>query len=456
MELPFNAEAEKQVLANMIFSSDMLVETFSRLQEDDFYIPEHKIIFKTLRSIYETNKAKVEPYVLIDRLSVEGNLEKVGDASYILELVSSYIDISNASYYISSVEEKAVLRKLILCADKIVNKWSSESSGDISNYINKIEKDITDITKKRRVEDFISINEAFNKYTERVSLIKSGNSSLDGLATGYSTFDRIMLGFKAGEINILAARPSVGKTALALNFLFRTSMKTEKPCVFFSLEMGVDSVTNRILSAKSGVPIRKIQTADFDKQEEENLNKAMRDISRCNLFIDETPAIKVVDIRAKLNKLQSRFGAIGLVVVDYIGLITPDVRSKKHGNRSLELGEISAALKAIARDFKCPLLVLSQLNRGIEARADKTPQMSDLRESGSIEQDADVIMFIHRPDYGKAQDAANGENGTADPNATSDSPVSLIVAKNRNGRLATIDFMFQKHIGRFVEMDTTH
>jgi replicative DNA helicase len=187
-------------------------------------------------------------------------------------------------------------------------------------------------------------------------------------------------------------------------------MKTEKPCVFFSLEMGVDSVTNRILSAKSGVPIRKIQTADFDKQEEENLNKAMRDISRCNLFIDETPAIKVVDIRAKLNKLQSRFGAIGLVVVDYIGLITPDVRSKKDGNRSLELGEISAALKAIARDFKCPLLVLSQLNRGIEARADKTPQMSDLRESGSIEQDADVIMFIHRPDYGKAQDAANGEN----------------------------------------------
>ena len=182
----------------------------------------------------------------------------------------------------------------------------------------------------------------------------------------------------------------------------------------------------------------------------------MRDISSCNLFIDETPAIKVVDIRAKLNKLQSRFGEIGLVVVDYIGLITPDVRSKKDGNRSLELGEISASLKAVARDFKCPLLVLSQLNRGIEGRADKTPQMSDLRESGSIEQDADVIMFIHRPDYGKAQEAANGENGTADPNAISDSPVSLIIAKNRNGRLATIDFMFQKHIGRFVEMDTSH
>ena len=456
MDLPFNAEAEKQVLANMIFSSDMLVETFSRLQEDDFYVGAHKIIYKTLKNIYDANKAKIEPYVLIDRLSVEGNLDKVGDAAYILELVSSYIDIANATYYISSVEEKAVLRKLILCADKIVNKWSVESAGDITNYINKIEKDITSITKKRRVEDFVSINEAFSKYIERIALIKNGDGNLGGLSTGYSTFDKIMLGFKPGEINILAARPSVGKSALALNFLYRTAMKTRKPCVFFSLEMGVDSVTNRILSAKSGVPIRKIQTAAFDKQEEENLNKAMRDISDCNLFIDETPAIKVVDIRAKLNKLQSRFGEIGLVVVDYIGLITPDVKSKKEANRSLELGEISAALKAVARDFKCPLLVLSQLNRGVEDRKDKIPQMSDLRESGSIEQDADVVMFIHRPDYGKMQEAANGDQGTSDPNATSDSPVSLIIAKNRNGRLATIDFMFQKHIGRFVEMDTTH
>ena len=456
MELPYNVEAEKQVLANMIFSSDMLVETFSRLVEEDFYTPEHRIIFSTLKAIYDNNNAKIEPYALIDKLSIDGNLDKVGDAAYILELVSSYIDLANAKYYINSVEEKAILRKLILTAGNIVNKWSVESSGDISNYINKIEKDITDITKKRRVEDFVSIAEAFDKYKQKVSLLKSGQGNIDGLATGYETFDKIMLGFKPGEINILAARPSVGKTALALNFLFRTAMKTSKPCVFFSLEMGVDSVTNRILSAKSGVPIRKIQTANFDKQEEDNLNKAMRDVSSCNLFIDETPAIKVVDIRAKLNKLQSRFGDMGLVVVDYIGLITPDVKSKKDGSRALELGEISAALKAVARDFKCPLLVLSQLNRSVEGRADKIPQLSDLRESGSIEQDADVVMFIHRPDYGKVQEAANSDQSSGDPNATSDSPVSLIVAKNRNGRLATIDFMFQKHIGRFVEMDPIH
>ena len=456
MELPYNVEAEKQVLANMIFSSDMLVETFSRLIEEDFYTPEHRIIFSTLKAIYDNNNAKIEPYALIDKLSIDGNLDKVGDAAYILELVSSYIDLANAKYYINSVEEKAILRKLILTAGNIVNKWSVESSGDISNYINKIEKDITDITKKRRVEDFVSIAEAFDKYKQKVSLLKSGQGNIDGLATGYETFDKIMLGFKPGEINILAARPSVGKTALALNFLFRTAARTPKPCVFFSLEMGVDSVINRILSAKSGVPIRKIQTATFDKQEEVNINKAMRDISNSNLFIDETPAIKMVNIRSKLNKLQSRFGEIGLVVVDYIGLITPDVKPKGDASRSLVIGEISAALKAVARDFKCPVLVLSQLNRSVEQSKEQIPQMSNLRESGSIEQDADVVMFIHRPDYGKMQDAANGEGGTDDPNATSDSPVSLIIAKNRNGRLATIDFMFQKHIGRFVEMDLNH
>ena len=456
MELPYNAEAEKQVLANMIFSSDMLVETFSRLSEEDFYLKEHQIIYKTLKSIFDTNKAKVEPYALIDKLSIDGNLDKVGDASYILELMSSYIDIANATYYINSVEEKAILRKLINTCSNVVNKWPNESSGDITNYINKIERDITDITKKRRVEDFVSINEAFSKYKERISYIKSGQGNSAGLLTGFSTFDKLMLGFKPGEVSILAARPSVGKSALALNFLFRTAARTPKPCVFFSLEMGVESVTNRILSAKSGVPIRKIQTASFDKQEEENINKAMRDISNSNLFIDETPAIKMVDIRAKLNKLQSRFGEIGLVVVDYIGLITPDVKPKGDASRSLIIGEISAALKAVARDFKCPVLVLSQLNRSVEQSKEQIPQMSNLRESGSIEQDADVVMFIHRPDYGKMQESANSESGTDDPNATSDSPVSLIIAKNRNGRLATIDFMFQKHIGRFVEMDMTH
>ncbi len=451
MDLPFNAEAEKQVLANMIFSQDILIDTLSRLTVDDFYVTEHKIIFTTLKNIFESNKAKVEPYALIDKLSIDGNLEKVGDASYILELVDSYHDIANATYYINSVSEKAILRNIIVFSNNVVNKWPQESSGDIPSYINKVEKEITDITKKRRVEDFVPITEAFDRYKTRVAYIKQNGANVDGLTTGYSIFDSITFGFKPSEMTILAARPSVGKSALALNFLYRVALRTKKPCVFFSLEMGLDSLTDRILASKSGVANRKIQTANFNKEEERRLHNAMRDISNSNLFIDETPAIKVVEIRAKVNKLYSRFGEMGLIVIDYIGLITPDVKNKKDVPRSLEIGEISASLKALARDFKCPILVLAQLNRNVDDRKDKTPIFSDLKESGSLEQDADVVLFIDRPDYGK-----NEKNDQeANDDKASDSMVKVIVAKNRNGSTATIDFMFQKHISRFVEMDNT-
>lgn len=457
MDLPYNIEAEKQVLANMIFSSDSLVEALARLKSSDFYVNEHKIIFDALREIYDSGQAKVEPYALIDKLSKDGTLEKVGDAPFILDLANSYIDVVNSKYYVNTVEERSILRQILLTAEKVINKWKQEAEGDYSNYILKIEKDINDITKRRKVGDFVSISSALEAYKTQVKNIKAGKGNVEGLTTGYETFDRLMLGFKPGEIYILAARPSVGKSALALNFLYRVALRTTKPCVFFSLEMGVDSVTNRILSAKSGVPIRKLQTASFDQEEENYLNKAARDLSNTNLYIDDTPAIKVVDMRSKLNQLQSRHGDIGLIVVDYIGLITPDVKSKNSDNRSLEISTISAALKALARDFKAPILVLSQLNREAAKTNGKDsepaiPQLSNLRESGSIEQDADVVMFIHRPDYGRKQEAINGENTAVDPNASSDSPTSVIIAKNRNGSLATINFMFQKHIGRFVEM----
>ena len=458
MELPYNLDAEKQVIANMIFSSDVLVETFSRLGADDFYDKKNQIIFQCIYELYAQNKAKVEPSSLIDRLSINGQLEEVGDASYIFELVESYIDITNAKYYISTVEERSVLRKIILYSNNVVNKWQSESSGDISNYINKVEKDLTEIIKKRRVEDFVSVNDAFARFRARISDIRSGANSAHGLYTGYNTFDNLMMGFKDGELSILAARPSVGKSALALNFLYRASLRTQKPCVFFSLEMGVEQVINRILSAASGVEMKKIQTGRFDRNEEDNINKAMRDLTSSNLFIDDTPGIKVTEIRSKLNKLRSKYGDIGLIVVDYIGLVTPDIKSKKAESRALELGQISASLLAIARDFHCPVLALSQLNRAADnagGKNDTVPQLSNLRESGSLEQDAHVVMFIHRPDYGKPEDEKPKEEGSNEnKEETSNSAVKLIIAKNRNGVSGrSIDFMFQKHIGKFIEMD---
>ena len=419
MELPNNLDAEKQVLANMIFSKDALIEAGTRLKPEDFYFEKNQIIFATLMKIFNENKAKIEPSVLIDRLSMDNQLEKVGDAAYIIELCDSFIDISNSRYYINTVEERSILRKLILLSNSIITNWKKEVDGNIADYINQIEKETLSITKQRRVENFVKMDTALQQYKLRTQELISGTNANEGTKTGIPTLDRITLGFHPGDLIILAARPSVGKSALALNCLVNAAKSSDKATVMFSLEMGVDQLTNRILAATSGISIRKIQT----------------------------PAIKVIEMRAKLQKLQAAYGDIGLIVVDYIGLITPDFRSKKD-NRSLELGEISAALKALARDFKTPILVLSQLNRGVDARKDKIPMLSDLRESGAIEQDADIVLFIHRNDYGESTD---GEK--VSPEAESISETKLIIAKHRNGALGTIDMLFYKHISKFFELD---
>lgn len=447
MELPNNLDAEKQVLANMIFSKDALIEAGTRLKPEDFYFEKNQIIFATLMKIFNENKAKIEPSVLIDRLSMDNQLEKVGDAAYIIELCDSFIDISNSRYYINTVEERSILRKLILLSNSIITNWKKEVDGNIADYINQIEKETLSITKQRRVENFVKMDTALQQYKLRTQELISGTNSNEGTKTGIPTLDRITLGFHPGDLIILAARPSVGKSALALNFLVNAAKSSDKATVMFSLEMGVDQLTNRILAATSGISIRKIQTASFNKEEELRVSKAIRDLQEMKIFIDETPAIKVIEMRAKLQKLQAAYGDIGLIVVDYIGLITPDFRSKKD-NRSLELGEISAALKALARDFKTPILVLSQLNRGVEGRKDKIPMLSDLRESGAIEQDADIVLFIHRNDYGETTD---GEK--VSPEAESISETKLIIAKHRNGALGTIDMLFYKHISKFFELD---
>lgn len=446
MDLPYSLEAEKQVLANMLFSKEILLEAATRLTSEDFYDEKHKIIFDTLLTMFEQNKAKIEPAALIDTLSVNNTLEKVGDAEYIIELFDNFIDTANNRYYMNSIEERSILRQLILNCNHIVNKWQSESAGDIVDYINKIEKTTVNIAKKRKIEDFVSMEKALEHYKKRTAELKENGGVNDGTPVGIPSLDKLTMGFHPGDLVILAARPSVGKSALALNMLVGAATKTKKNCVMFSLEMGVDSLTNRMLALTSQVDSRCIQLGDFTKNQEMRVSKAIRDLQEAPIYIDETPAIKVIDMRAKLQKLQAAHGDLGLVIVDYIGLITPDVRSKEN-NRSLELGKISGALKALARDFKVPLLVLSQLSRGIEARKDKIPMLSDLRESGSIEQDADIVMFIHREDYG------NTEAEQQEQKTDSISKTKLYISKHRNGSLGEIDLLFYKNYGKFYELD---
>ncbi len=446
MDLPYSLEAEKQVLANMLSSKEILVETATRLKEDDFYDEKHKIIFSTLIKMLEQNKAKIEPSALIDTLDIDNNLEKAGDAEYIIEIFDNYIDTANNRYYVDSIEERSILRQIILYSSNIVNKWQSDSAGDIVEYINKIEKNITDITKKRKIEDFVSIEKALEFYKNKTADIKAGKITNIGIPSGISSLDKMTMGFHPGDLIILAARPSVGKSALALNMLVHAAKATKKNCVMFSLEMGVDSLTNRMLALSSQVDSRSIQLGNFDKNQELRVSKAIRDLQESPIYIDETAGIKVMDMRAKLQKLQAAHGEIGFIVVDYIGLISPDTKSKE-SNRSLEIGKISSALKGLARDFKTPILVLSQLNREAD-RPNTKPRLSNLRESGNIEQDADIVLFIHRDDYGSTEKSE--ENSVAD----SISQTKLIVAKHRNGETGEIDLYFHKNYGRFYEIDT--
>ncbi len=484
MDLPNNLDVEKQVLANMIFSKDVLIETMTRLNSEDFYYEPHQIIFQTLINIFKQENVKIEPSVLIDRLSIENNLEKIGDANYIIELCDSFIDISNAQYYINAVQERSILRNLIILCNKVVTNWKTELSDlDVADYINKIEKETLEVTKKRKIENFVKMDQALKQYALRTQDILSGKDNFEGiLCSSIPTLNKMTLGFHPGELIILAARPGEGKSALALNLLVEGIERSKKVGVMFSLEMPVLQLTQRMLASKSGVDLRKIQTASFNREEEARVSSAIRKLQDLRIFIDETPRAKVIDMRAKLQKLQSAEGDIGFIVVDYLGLIAPDFPTRGISNRVLELGEITANLRAIAKDFNAPILVLAQLNRNAEQDSKNSePKLSNLRESGAIEQDADVVLFIQKLELKdkpststnpnentKNQQQNNSESTNAssqkDSNATANTnkdakeknvitAVNLIIAKQRNGSTGKIPVRFVKNLGRFIEYD---
>lgn len=488
MDLPYNLDAEKQILANMIISKNALTETITSLTSDDFYHEPHRIIYDTLLEIFKDSAdVKLEPSILIDRLSIENNLEKIGGAGYIVEICESYIDVTNYKHYINTVKERAVLRKLIEQCNDVVKDWKNElSSLSVSDYINKINKSIENITKERKIADFETAESAIQKYTERIQEISSGKHNYEGvMCSSIPTLNRITLGFHPGELIILAARPGEGKSALALNLLVEgiARLNNKKAGVLFSLEMPILQLTERMLALKSGIDIRKIQTANFTKDEETVLSRTIRELQELNLWIDETPRLRVMDMRAKLQNLQAAHGDIGFIVVDYLGLIAPDFQPRGATNRVLELGEITANLRAIAKDFNAPILVLAQLNREAE-RDGKEPQLSNLRESGNIEQDADIVLFLHRLDIRDKKANSQEENKdnnnknekdkkleeinkqTEKPNANNKQDgrkseivedgkvvagVNLIIAKHRAGSKGKIPLRFIKNTGRFIE-----
>ena len=375
----------------------------------------------------------------LPRLQDKDELEAAGGADYIVRLADSAISSANARHYIETIKNKAQLRALIYAADKIAQE-GYESPEDIDTILDDAERSIMDVTRQRRGAEFESSQEIVNRVIEELKALKS-KQGITGIQTGYTDLDKMTNGFQRGDLIILAARPAMGKSALALNFASQVAKRNEGCVAIFSLEMPSDSLMKRLMSSESQVLSNKLRDGRLNADEMSRLYEAGTRLSERKIFIDDTSSIKVSQIFSKVRKLKSEYGSISLVVIDYLQLIT----GSRADSRQQEVSDISRNLKILAKEMECPVIALSQLSRKVEERTDHEPQLSDLRESGSIEQDADIVMFLYRANYYDKDKEGQDETEVVD----------LSLAKHRNGSIGKIHLAFEKGISRFTNYAST-
>ena len=433
--MPNNPEAEQSVLGSLIIERNAVTSVMEELQETDFYRESHRQIFAAAYALY----ARGEPLdliTLVAELRRRQNLESAGGLSYLNQLAEIVPTTANLPSYIKELQDKATLRAMIMSAHKITNLsfTGEESARDI---LNTAEKEFLTIANRRGGgATYSSIgNILFHTYTE-LEVLMNKRASVTGVSTGFYDLDKFTAGFQNSDLLILAARPGVGKTTVMTNIMQHAAVNTKVPSVFFSLEMSKEQLAQRILCSESGVDLYKLRNGFLEDADWEKITKAIGPLSSSPIYIDDTPSLSVVEFRSRLRRMKAELG-IGFVVIDYLQLMTLD---SKPESRQQEISFISRTLKAIAKELNVPILVASQLNRGVENRNDKRPMMSDLLESGGIEANADVVMFLYRDDY--------YNTNSEDPNGA-----EIIIAKQRNGPTGTVSLFFLKNINRFVNKD---
>jgi replicative DNA helicase len=433
--MPNNPEAEQSVLGSLIIERNAVTSVMEELQETDFYRESHRQIFAAAYALY----ARGEPLdliTLVAELRRRQNLESAGGLSYLNQLAEIVPTTANLPSYIKELQDKATLRAMIMSAHKITNLsfTGEESARDI---LNTAEKEFLTIANRRGGgATYSSIgNILFHTYTE-LEVLMNKRASVTGVSTGFYDLDKFTAGFQNSDLLILAARPGVGKTTVMTNIMQHAAVTTKVPSVFFSLEMSKEQLAQRILCSESGVDLYKLRNGFLEDADWEKITKAIGPLSSSPIYIDDTPSLSVVEFRSRLRRMKAELG-IGFVVIDYLQLMTLD---SKPESRQQEISFISRTLKAIAKELNVPILVASQLNRGVENRNDKRPMMSDLLESGGIEANADVVMFLYRDDY--------YNTNSEDPNGA-----EIIIAKQRNGPTGTVNLFFLKNINRFVNKD---
>ncbi|WP_203248289.1 replicative DNA helicase [Sporosarcina beigongshangi] len=432
---PHNNEAEQSVIGAIFLEPQALITAAELLIPEDFYRLAHTKIFETMIKLSDRGQA-IDVVTVTEELSAKKELEDVGGISYLTEIANSVPTAANIVHYARIVEEKALLRRLIRVATSIVEDGYARED-EVEALLSEAEKKMMEVSNRKNAGDFKHIKDVLVETYDNIELLHTRKGDVTGIPTGFTDLDKMTAGFQRNDLIILAARPSVGKTAFALNVAQNVATKTDENVAIFSLEMGAEQLVMRMLCAEGNIDAQVMRTGALEAEDWRKLTMAMGSLSNAGIFIDDSSGIRVNEIRSKCRRLQQEHG-LGMIIIDYLQLISGNGRAGE--NRQQEVSEISRSLKGLARELKVPVIALSQLSRGVEQRQDKRPMMSDLRESGSIEQDADIVSFLYREDY-------------YDKETENQNIIEIIIAKQRNGPTGTVSLAFAKEYNKFVNID---
>jgi len=432
---PQDMVAEQSVLGGMLLSKDAIADVLEKLRPGDFYRPAHQSIYDAVLDLYGRGEP-ADAVTVSAELDRRGLLRRIGGAPYLHTLISTVPTAANAGYYAGIVAEKALLRRLIEAGTRVVQYGYAGAEGaDVFDVVDRAQAEMFDVSDRRTSEDFVPLEDLLQPTMDEIDAIASNGGVARGVATGFTELDDITNGLHAGQMIIIAARPGVGKSTLGLDFMRSCSIRQRQASVIFSLEMSKSEIVMRLLSAEAKIKLGDMRSGKMSDDDWARLARRMSEISEAPLYIDDSPNLTMMEIRAKARRLAQK-SDLRLIVVDYMQLMTS---GKKYESRQQEVSDFSRSLKLMAKELDVPVVAISQLNRGPEQRTDKRPQVSDLRESGSLEQDADMVMLLHRPDAFDRDDPRGGE-------------ADIILGKHRNGPTATITVAHQLHLSRFTNM----
>ena len=429
---PHSVEAEQSVLGSILLDKDAMISVSETLIPEDFYKEAHRVIYECMLKLYN-NQSEIDLITLADELRDQGYLDDIGGIAYITSLSTIVPTTSNIKYYINIVKEKSISRQLISAANDIIN-LGYDSSTKVEDVLENAEKKIFDISQERTTNDFQPINQVLTETLSMLEKLYEEKSDVTGLTTGFRDLNKKINGLQRSDLLLIAARPAMGKTAFALNLVQNAALKGDASVAVFSLEMSKEQLVQRMLSAQSNVELSKIKTGNLGESDWPRIIDGMAVLSEANIFIDDTPGIKISEIRSKCRRLKIEKG-LDLILIDYLQLMEGE---GKNENRQQEIAKISRSLKILAKELDCPVVALSQLSRSPELRKDHRPILSDLRESGSIEQDADIVMFLYRDEY-YHDDSEKKNIG------------EVIIAKNRHGETGNVELVWFGQVQKFAD-----